>query len=209
MGRGPSDSNVPPSRRHSSDLSPCGCRLAGATLAVLIDPVLRFSDYRALLHLLPVAGTMKFSVALTLVFLQVVALFYLILLLPRILRAAVLLLFVFVVVVQFSYWLTLSQFMTATDLFLGMSVGGDHRTEAVSSFFQPLVFLYAIPLRARSVRTDPRPPGSDFRKTLALSLLPVLYLLASNYALFLHVPERSFHLNPLTSFLRSTLQSRV
>ena len=41
-----------------------------ATLVVLIDPIFRFSDYRALVHLLPVAGTMKFSGALTLVSLQ-------------------------------------------------------------------------------------------------------------------------------------------
>ena len=66
--------------------------------------------------------------------------------------------------------------------------------------------LVCSPLRTRSVRIDPLPLGSAFRKTLALSLLPALYLLASNYALFLHVPERRFHLNPLTSFLRSTLQ---
>ena len=43
-----------------------------ATLAVLIDPFFRFSEYRALLHLLPIVGTMKFSGALALVFLQVV-----------------------------------------------------------------------------------------------------------------------------------------
>jgi hypothetical protein len=46
--------------------------LLAATLAVLIDPIFRFSDYRDLLHLLPVVGTMKFSGALTLVFLQVI-----------------------------------------------------------------------------------------------------------------------------------------
>jgi hypothetical protein len=118
--------------------------LVAATLAVLIDPIFRFSDYRDLLHLLPVVGTMKFSGALTLVFLQVVALFYLILLLPRILRTVALLLSVFVVVVQFSYWLTLSQFMTGTDLFLALTVGGDTR-EAVLSFLNPLIFLYALP----------------------------------------------------------------
>ena len=179
--------------------------LLAATLAVLIDPFLRFSDYRALLHVLPAAGTVMFSGALVLVFLQVVALFYLILLLPRILRTGVLLLCAFVVVVQFSYWLTLSQFMTATDLFLGMSVGWDHRTEAISSFFKPLVLLYALPYVLVLSALIPVPPGSDFRKTLALGLLPALFLLASNYALFLYVPERSFHLNPLTSFLRSTL----
>ncbi|HWR73873.1 MAG TPA: hypothetical protein VN604_11945, partial [Nitrospirota bacterium] len=78
--------------------------LLAATLAVLIDPFFRFSDYRALLHVLPAVGTMKFSGALALVFLQVFALFYLILLLPRILRTGVLLLCAFVVVVQFSYW---------------------------------------------------------------------------------------------------------
>ena len=83
---------------------PCAMTaLVAATLAVLIDPIFRFSDYRALLDLLPVLGTMKFLGALTLAFLQVVALFYLILLLPRILRTAALLLSVFVVVVQFSY----------------------------------------------------------------------------------------------------------
>ncbi len=182
--------------------------LLAATLAVLIDPFLRFSDYRALLQVLPAAGTVEFSGALTLVFLQVVALFYLILLLPRILRTGVLLLCAFVVVVQFSYWLTLSQFMTATDLFLGMSVGGDHRTEAVSSFFQPLVFLYALPCVLVLSALIPVPPVSNFRKALALGLLPALFLLVSNYALFLYVPERSFHLNPLTSFLRSTLHHK-
>jgi glucan phosphoethanolaminetransferase (alkaline phosphatase superfamily) len=51
-------------------------------------------------------------------------------------------------------------------------------------------------------------PVPTFWETLVLSLLPALYLLASNYALFLHVPERSFHLNPLTSFLRSALSCK-
>jgi glucan phosphoethanolaminetransferase (alkaline phosphatase superfamily) len=179
--------------------------LLAATLAVLIDPIFRFSDYHALLHLLPVAGTLMFSCTLTLVFLQVVALFYLILLLPRILRTAALLFLVFVVVVQFSYWLTLSQFMTGTDLFLALTVGGDNRIEAVSSFFKPVVILYALPSVVILSALILIPPVSAFRKAIALSLLPALYLLASNYALFLHVPERSFHLNPLTSFLRSTL----
>ncbi|HWR68132.1 MAG TPA: sulfatase-like hydrolase/transferase [Desulfomonilia bacterium] len=179
--------------------------LMAATLAVLIDPILRFSDYRVLLHVLPVAGTVKFAGTLTLVFLQVVALFYLILLLPRSLRTVALLLSVFVVVIQFSYWLTLSQFMTSTDLFLVLTVGMNHRAEAVSSFFHPLVFLYALPYALVLSALILVPPVSGFRKTLALSLLPALYLLASNYVLFLHVPERSFHLNPLTSFLRSTL----
>ena len=98
--------------------------LVAATLAVLIDLIFRFSDYRVLLHSLPVAGYMKFSGALMLVFLQVVALFYLITLLPRPPRAVALLLSVFLVVVQFSYWLTLSQFMTGTDLYLVLTVGG-------------------------------------------------------------------------------------
>jgi hypothetical protein len=44
--------------------------LLAATLAVLIDPIFRFSDYRALLHLFPVVDTLKFSGALMLVFLQ-------------------------------------------------------------------------------------------------------------------------------------------
>jgi glucan phosphoethanolaminetransferase (alkaline phosphatase superfamily) len=179
--------------------------LLAAALAVLIDPILRFSDYRALLHVLPSAGTMKFSGALTLVFLQVVALFYLILLLPRSLRTVAILLSVFVIVVQFSYWLTLSQFMTGTDLFLALTVGGENRTNAISSFFQPLVFLYALPYVLVLSTLMIVPPVSAFRKTFALSLLPVLFLVASNYALFLHVPECSFHLNPLTSFLRATL----
>jgi glucan phosphoethanolaminetransferase (alkaline phosphatase superfamily) len=179
--------------------------LLAATLAVLIDPIFRLSDYRDLLHWLPVVGTMKFSGALALVFLQVVALFYLILLLPRILRTVALLLSGFVVVLQFSYWLTLAQFMTGTDVFLGLTVSGEHRIEAVSSFFEPLVFLYALPYVLVLTTLILVPLRSTFRESLALSLLPAFYLLASNYALFLHVPERNFHLNPLTSFLRSTL----
>jgi len=165
--------------------------LLEATLAVLIDSIVRFSDYRALLDLLPVVGTMTFSGALTLVFLQVTALFYLIALLPRPLRAITLLLSVFVAILQFSYWKMLAQFMTGTDVFLALTVGGDHRTEAISSFFIPLVFLYALPHILVLSALILAPPGSSFRKTLALSFLPALYLLASNYALFLYVPERS------------------
>ena len=179
--------------------------LLAATLAVLIDLIFRFSDYRALLYLLPVVGIMKFTAALTLAFLQVVALFYLILLLPRILRVLAVLLSVLVIVVQFSYWLTLSQFMTATDFFLAVTVSGENRADAISSFFQPLVFWYALLYALVPSALMIVPPVSAFRKTLTLSLMPLLFLFASNYALFLHVPERSFHLNPLTSFARSTL----
>ena len=179
--------------------------LLAATLSVLIDPIFRFSDYRALLHLLPVAGTMKVSGALTLVYLQVVALFYLILLLPRILRTVVLLLSVFLVVVQFSNWLTLDQLMTATYLFLTLTVGVDTLGEAILSFLNPLIFLYALPYALVLSILILAPPKSTFRKSLALSLLPAFYLLASNYALFLHVPERNFNLNPLTAFVRATL----
>jgi glucan phosphoethanolaminetransferase (alkaline phosphatase superfamily) len=182
--------------------------LMAATLAVLIDSILRFRDYRAPLNSLSFAGIMKFLGAFTLVFLQVVALFYLITLLPVPLRAVVLLFSAFLVVIQLSYWLTLSQFMTGTDLFLALTVSGDHRLAAILSFFKPLVFLYALPyLLVLSVLIFV-PSGYAFRETLLLCLLPALYLLASNYALFLHVPERSFHLNPLTSFLRSALQCK-
>jgi glucan phosphoethanolaminetransferase (alkaline phosphatase superfamily) len=183
--------------------------LVAATLAVLIDFIFRFSNYRVLLKSLSVVGIRKFSAALTAVFLQVVALFYLILLLPRPLRAIALLLSVFVVILQFSYWQTLAHFMTGTDVYLALTVGGDHRTEAISSFFKPLVFLYALPHVFVLSVLILVPPVSTFRNTLALSLLPALYLLASNYALFFHVPERSFHLNPLTSLLRSILHYMV
>jgi len=179
--------------------------VVAATLALIIDPVLRFRDYRALPYSLTVAGSIKSLGAFTLVFLQLVTLFYLITLLPVPLRAVVLLFSAFIIVVQLSYWLTLSQFMTATDLFLALTVSGDHRVAAILSFFKPRVFLYALPyLLVLSILVFV-PSVSAFRETLALSLLPALFLLASNYALFLHVPERSFHLNPLTSFFRSAL----
>jgi glucan phosphoethanolaminetransferase (alkaline phosphatase superfamily) len=116
-----------------------------------------------------------------------------------------------VVIVQCSYWLTLSQFMTSTDLLLALTVGGENRADAISSFFQPRVFLYALPYIVvlcsfSFVRISTRiSTVAGFSKTFALSLLLVLYLFASNYALFLHLPERSFHLNPLSSFVRATL----
>jgi glucan phosphoethanolaminetransferase (alkaline phosphatase superfamily) len=98
--------------------------------------------------------------------------------------------------------------MTSTDVFLALTVGGDNRKEAVSSFFKPLFFLYALPYVLIMSPLILIPPATAFRETLAFSLLTALYLLASNYALFLHVPERIFHLNPLTSFLRSALHYR-
>ncbi len=145
-------------------------------LAVLIDPIFRFSDYGDLLHLLPVAGTMKLSGALKLVFLQGVALFYLILLLPRIPRTETLLLSVYVVVVQFSYRLTLSLFMTGTDLFLALTVGVDTLKEAVISFLNPLIFLYALPYELVLSTLILVPLRSTFRESLALILLPAFAL---------------------------------
>jgi len=176
--------------------------LSAAMLAVLFDAMVRFRDYRTLLQ---VAGILKFLGTFTLVFLQVVTFFYLITLLPGPLRAIVVLFSAFIVIVQLSFWLTLSQYMTATDLFLALTVSGKHRVEAITSFFRPLVFWYALPYVLVLSVLFFVPSVSAFWETVALSILPVLYLLASNYALFLHVPERSFHLNPLTSFLRSAL----
>ena len=176
--------------------------LSAAMLAVLFDAIVKFRQYRTLLR---VAGILKFLGTFTLVFLQVVALFYLITLLPGPLRAIVLLFSAFISIVQLSFWLTLSQYMTATNLFLALTVSGKHRVEAITSFFRPLVFWYAFPYVLMMSILFFVPSVSAFWETLALSILPMLYLLASNYALFLHVPERSFHLNPLTSFLRSAL----
>jgi len=179
--------------------------LLAATLAVLIDLIVRSGAYRDLLLPLPAGGIMKLSAGLALAFLQMVALFYLIVLLPGIFRSVAILFSFFVIVVQCSYWLTLKQFMTGTDLLLALTVSGENRLDAISSFFQPLVFLYALPyILVLSALLFVR-PAYTFRKNLALSLLPVLFLLTSNYALFLHVPECSFHLNPLTSFVRLTL----
>jgi lipid A ethanolaminephosphotransferase len=187
--------------------------LVAATLAVLIDLVLRFRDYRKLLHLISVAGIVKFLGTITLVFLQVVALFYLITLLPGPVRLVVLLFSAFVILIQLSYWLTLSQFMTGTDLFLAVTVSGDHRVAAILSFFKPRVVLYTLPymliLSVLMILVPPIDrPVFALRETFALSALPVVYLLVSNYVLFLHVPERSFHLNPLTSFVRSALHCK-
>lgn len=174
-----------------------------ATIAVLIDSVFRFSDYRALMHLLPGIGILKFSGALSLAFLQVVAVFYLFSLLPRLLGIVALLLSFLVGILQFSYWHTLDQFMTATDVLLALTVGGDHRIEAILSFFAPRVILYTIPYMLILFILIILPPACIVRKSIVFSILPVLFLTASNYALFLHVPERGFHLNPLTSFVRS------
>ena len=182
--------------------------VVAATLTVLIDPILRFRDYRAVLNSRSFAGTLKVLRTFTLVFLQVVALFYLITLLPGPLRAIFLIFSAFIIIIQLSYWRTLSQFMTATDLFLALTVSGNHRIEAILSFFKPLVFMYALPYVLVLSVLSLVPSVSAFPETLALSLLPALYIIASNYALFLHVPERSFHLCPLTSFLRSALACR-
>jgi len=179
--------------------------LAATTLAVLIDPVVRFGDYRALMNSRSLAGTMKFIGTLILVFLQVFALFYLIALLPGALRTIILLFCVFIVVVQLSYWRTLDQFMTGTDLYLSVTVSGDHRIEAILSFFKPRVFVCALPYVLILSVLLLAPPSSGVGMTGALSILPVIFLLASNYILIRFVPERSFHLNPLTSFLRSIL----
>jgi glucan phosphoethanolaminetransferase (alkaline phosphatase superfamily) len=179
-----------------------------AALAVLIDLIFRFSDYRALLHSRAAADIVKLPGTLLLVSLQVVSLFYLITILPMFLRIIVLLFFVFIVIIQLSYWLTLSQFMTGTDLFLSVTCSGEHRVQAILSFFKLRVLLYAFPYALILSILILAPPVSAFGTTLAFSLLSLLYLVVSNYVLFLNVPERSFHLNPLTSFLRAILHCR-
>ncbi len=179
--------------------------LLAAALAVLIDLIFRFSSYRDLLHLLSGVGALKFSGTLTLVFLQLVALLYLLLLLPRLLRPVIVLLSVFVMIVQFSYWLTLNQFITSSDLFLILNVSADNLEGAISSFFKPLILWYTLPYTIILFALIFIPVRSTFRKSLALSLLPALYLLVSNYALFLYAAEGNFHLNPLTSLLRTAL----
>ncbi len=176
-----------------------------AALAVLIDLIFRFSNYRDLLHLFSGAGAVKFSGILTLAFLQMVAFLYLLLLSPRLLRSVVALLSVFVVIVQFSYWLTLNQFITSTDLFLILNVSADNLKGAISSFFKPLILWYTLPYAIFLFALIFVPVRSIFRKSLALSLLPVIYLLVSNYALFLYAAEGNFHLNPMTSLLRTAL----
>jgi lipid A ethanolaminephosphotransferase len=183
--------------------------LLAAALAVLIDLIFRFSNYRDLLHLLSGAGAVKFSGILMLVFLQMVALLYLLLLLPRLLRSVVVLLSVFVVIVQFSYWLTLNQFITSTDLFLILNVSADNLKGAISSFFKPLILWYTLPYTIFLFALIFVPVRSTFRKSLGLSLLPVLYLLVSNYALFLYAAEGNFHLNPMTSLLRTAFHYKV
>ena len=54
-----------------------------ATLAVIIDLIVRSGAYRDLLLLLPAGGIMKLSAGLALAFLQGIAIFYLIILLPE------------------------------------------------------------------------------------------------------------------------------
>jgi len=183
--------------------------LLAAMLVILIDFITRFGNYRNLLNWLPISGALIFTGTLALVFLQVIAFFYLFLLLPRLLRIFVFLLSVFVLVVQFSYWLTLDQFMTSTDLFLAMTVSAGHLEGAVSSFLSPQIFWYLLPHALVLFLLVLVPPASTFRKTLALSLLPAFYLLASNYILFLHAAEGNVHLNPLTSFLRTAIHYKL
>lgn len=209
MGRGPVTALDIPGALAQAPYPRAVTALVVATLAVLIDSALRFRDYRVLLNSRSFAGTMKLLSTFTLVFLQVVALIYLFTLLPGVLRAIILIFSAFIIIIQLSYWRTLSQFMTGTDLYLAVTVSGDHRVEAILSFFKPLVLVYALPyvlliLSALILA----PPVSGIGMTITLSIVPALYLLVSNYIIFHHTPERSFHLNPLTSFLRALLHCR-
>ncbi len=208
MGRGPVTALAIPGALAQTPCPRAVTALIVATLAVLIDSALRSRDYRALLNSHSFAGTMKVLSTFALVFLQVVALIYLFTLLPGVLRAIVLIFSAFIIIIQLSYWRTLSQFMTGTDLHLAVTVSGDHRVEAILSFFKPLVLVYALPYVLILSALTLAPPVSGIGMTIALSILPALYLLVSNYIIFHHAPERGFHLNPLTSFLRAILHCR-
>src|SRR5664279_1278222 len=102
MGRGPVTVLYPLSDLSQVLYPRAMIALAAATLAVLIDFMLRFRDYRDLRDSYSLVGFIKYLGTFTLVFLQVVAIFYLIILLPGPLRVVVLLLAAFIVIIQLS-----------------------------------------------------------------------------------------------------------
>jgi len=179
--------------------------LLAATLVALIDPIIRFDDYRSLLELLPQVGYVKFLGALVLVFAQSVAIFYLVAQFPKIVRLLAMLIIFLIALVQISYFLALSRYMSSTDLFMALTVGMDHVRGAIVSFFNPMAVLWAIPYFIFSSILLVVTYESHLLKKLGVTLSVALFLVASNYAFFVKVNERYFHLNPLTSFIRSAL----
>jgi glucan phosphoethanolaminetransferase (alkaline phosphatase superfamily) len=176
-----------------------------ATLMALIEPMIRFDDYRSLLELLPQLGYVKFCGALVLVFAQSAAIFYVVAQFPQAVRLPAIFIFFLIACVQISYFFALDRYMSSTDLFMALTVGKELVQGAMASFFNPLAVLWAVPYLIFSVILLAVAYKSHLWKKLGVTLSVAIFLVVSNYAFFVKVNERYFHLNPLTSLIRSVL----
>jgi len=182
--------------------------LLAAVLTVLCDSFFRLNDIHALFWLLPHVGQAKFYGALILAFLQTAAIFYVIAQFPRIARLILIPVMGLVVMVQMSYFLTLGHYMFSDDLSTAITLGMDYTREAVVSFFNPMVILYAIPSLLGASILLVVPYRFRLARQLGVTSMATLFLIVSNYAFFVKAQEQYFHLNPLASLIRTALYSQ-
>lgn len=148
-------------------------------------------------------GWVRFLAALGVSWLQAVAVYYVLVRLPRLARVILVPVLTLVAVVQLTYWLSVQHYMLSTDWFLALTVGEEHVGGAIVSFFDPMALAIAVPFALLFVLlADVRWKPWTARTALGVAGA-VGFLVASNYLFYLRVDEKQFVPDPITSLLRS------
>lgn len=155
------------------------------------------------LSILHSGGWVKFLAALSVSWLQAVAVYYLIVRLPRRVRMILAPLLTVVVIVQLTFWRSVRTYMLSTEWFLALTVGEEHVLGAIVSFFDPMAFLIAVPFALVFAWIAGVPSRPWTFRTAAAAVGAIGFLLASNYLFYIRVDEKQFVTDPITSMVRS------
>ena len=155
------------------------------------------------LHILHSGGWARFLAALTVSWLQSVAVYYVIVRLPKLARMILAPVLTTVVVVQVTFWRAVHTYMLSTEFFLALTVGREHVLGAIESFFDPRAFLIAAPFVLVFVWIARLPFRPWTRRTVLTSVGAVGFVLATNYLFYIRVDEKQFIPDPVTNLIRS------
>ena len=155
------------------------------------------------LTILRSGGWARFLAALSVSWLQAVAVYYLIVRLPKLARVVLVPILTIVAVVQLTFWRAVHNYMLSTDWFLALTVGQEHVGGAIVSFFDPVALALAVPFALLFVWIADVAFRPWTRRTVLAVVAALGFLLGANYVFYLRVDEKQFVPDPVTSLVRS------
>ena len=155
------------------------------------------------LHILQSGGWARFLAALSVSWLQALAVYYVIVRLPKLARLILVPVLTTVVIVQVTFWRAVHTYMLSTEFFLALTVGREHVLGAIESFFDPTAFLIASPFALVFVGIASLSSLRWTARTALAAVAAVGFVLATNYAFYIRVDEKQFIPDPVTNLVRS------